>query len=101
MGQLPGRLVEFLPVDGDVQWVAAMRLDELLRLDEHAARPARRVVDPLALPGFQDLHEQLHHTFRSEVLAALATLLKCELPEKVFVDLAHDVPCALAPTVLT
>ena len=44
--QPPGLLDRLLAEDRDVLGVAVVLVDELLGLDEHAARPAARVVDP-------------------------------------------------------
>ncbi len=50
----PGGVVTFLPVDRDVAQTAAVGLDELLRLHEHAARSAAGIIDP-AFVGLQHL----------------------------------------------
>jgi len=53
LGETPGHVVGFLPVDGDI---AAVRLDELLAADEHPARSAAGVVDT-AFVGREHLDE--------------------------------------------
>ena len=58
--QPPGRVVQLLAVHGDVVPAPAMGLHEALGLDEHAARPAARVVDP-ALVGLDHLDQELDH----------------------------------------
>ena len=65
--------------------VAAVTLDEVGRLHEHAAGAARGVVD-LAVEGFEDLHDEPHDRGGSEELAALLALGECELAEEVLVD---------------
>ena len=71
-----------------------MRLDELLALDEHAARAAARVVDP-ALIGCQHLDQHAHDMGRRIELAALLALGAGELRQEIFVDTAKDVAGAI------
>ena len=60
LAETPGGGVGLLAVDGDVGAVAAVLLDELLGLDEHAARTAAGIVDA-ALVGLDHLHQQADH----------------------------------------
>ena len=64
--------------------------DELLRLDEHAARAAAGVVDA-ALVRFNHLDEQLHDRAGRVELASSLALLGGELAEEVLVDAAEHV----------
>jgi hypothetical protein len=67
-----------------------MRLDEALRLDEHAARAAARVVHA-GLERLQHLDQHAHdRACRVELAAALA-LGDRELAEEIFVDAAEYV----------
>jgi len=65
-------------------------LDEVSRLDEHAARAAGGVVD-LAVVGLDDLDDQLDDRGRCEELAALLALGGGELAEEVLVDQPESV----------
>ena len=85
LGQPPGGVVRLLPVDRDVADAAAVRLDELLALHEHAARAAAGVVDAAAI-GRQHLDQHAHHVGRRVELAALLAFGAGELGEEVFVD---------------
>jgi hypothetical protein len=49
--QAPGGGVRLLPVDGDVVGAAAVRLDELLRLDEHAVGAGAGIIDAALVRG--------------------------------------------------
>jgi hypothetical protein len=53
--QPPGVLVQLLAIDRNVERSATVGLDEPLRLYEHAARAAARVVHPAAWLGLKDL----------------------------------------------
>ena len=78
--------------------VAVVRLDELLGLDEHAARPAARVVDAAA-GRLQHLDEHPDDAGGRVELAAALALGAGELLQEVLVDLAQQVAgrcCALA-----
>ena len=90
LGEAPGRVVGLLAVDADVADAAAVRLDELLALDEHAARAAARVVDA-ALVRREHLDEHADDAARRVELAALLALGARELGEEVLVDAAEDV----------
>ena len=94
LGEPPGRVIRFLAVNRDVTYAAAMRLDELLALNEHSARPAARVIDP-ALIGCQHLDEHAHDMGRRVKLAALLALGAGKLRQEVYVDLAKDVAGAV------
>ena len=67
--QPPGGGVGLLAEDGDVGLLAAVRLDELLGLHEHAARAAAGVIDAPVV-GFEHLDEQADDAARGEELAA-------------------------------
>ena len=90
LGEAPGALVGLLAVDGDVVPAAAMREHELLRLDEHAAGPAARVVDPAGV-WLQNLDQESDHDGRRIELAAALALSAGEFLQEVLVDLAEDV----------
>ena len=88
--QPPGGRVGLLPVDGDVAELAAVALDELLALHEHAARAAARVVD-LALVRCQHLDQHLHDRGRRVVLPCPLAFRQGELAQEVLVDLAQHI----------
>lgn len=65
----PSAAVEFLPRQFQIAGIAARFLNVLLRLDQHAARPDRRIVDAHAFLRFNNLHIQSDHSWRREELA--------------------------------
>ena len=69
------------PVGG----VEAEMLDEVARLNEHAARAARRVEHD-AVVGLDHVDEHLHQRGRREELAIVLRALHCELHQEIFVD---------------
>jgi len=89
-GQAAGGGVALLAVDADVAQLAAVGLDELLRLHEHAAGAAARVVDA-ALVGREHGDQAAHHAGRCVELATVLALGAGELGEEVFVHAAQDV----------
>ena len=88
--QPPGGVVRLLAVDADVAHAAAVLGDELLRLHEHAAGAAARIVDPAPVRR-QHRHQQPHDAARGVELAALLALRAGELREEILVDAAQDV----------
>jgi hypothetical protein len=88
--EAPGRRVGFLTVDRHVAELAAVRLDELLGLHEHAAGAAAGVID-LAVVGGEDGDQGLDDRGRRVELAALLALGAGELAEEVFIDLPEHV----------
>ena len=90
LGQPPGGVVGLLAVDGDVAELAAVGLDELLALHEHAARAAAGVVDA-ALVGREHLDQHAHHVRGRVELAAALALGAGEPGEEVLVDAAERV----------
>ena len=95
LGQAPGPLVGLLAVDGDVVAAAAVGEDELLRLDEHAARPAAGVIDP-ARVRLKDFDQDPDDAGRGVELAAALALGAGEHLEEILVDLAEYVAGLLA-----
>ena len=94
LGQPPGGVVRFLAVDADVADFAAVGLDELFRLDEHAAGAAARVIDPALVRG-QHLDQHTDHAAGRVELAALLALGAGELGKEIFIDATQDVPGAV------
>jgi len=90
LGKAPSGVVGLLAVDGDVADLAAVRLDELLTADEHAARAAAGVIDA-AFVWCEHGDEHADDVRRRVELAALLALSARELGEEVLVDLAEDV----------
>ena len=64
--------------------------------EQHAARPAGRVVDRLALLRVEDVHHQPHHAARGVELAGLVVGGVGELLDQVLVGVADDVAGARA-----
>ena len=98
LGQPPGRVVGFLPVDRDVVLRPAavagrMRADEVDGLHEHAGRTAAGIVNPAPV-RLDHLHQQPDHAARGVELAALLALGAGELRQEIFVDAAEHVPRA-------
>ena len=69
---------------------AAVRLDELLALDEHAAGAAAGIIDA-ALVGSEHLDQHADDVRRRIELSALLALGAGELGEEVFVDAPQHV----------
>src|SRR5215469_6184702 len=88
--QAPGRRVGLLSKNREVAEAASVRLDEFLRLDEHAAGAAAGVVDS-ALVWFDHLYQQLDHRLRCIELAAAFSFGAGKLAEEVFIDPAEDI----------
>jgi hypothetical protein len=70
--------------------VAAVRLDELLALHEHAARAAAGV-EHAALGGLDHLDQRAHHRLRGVEVPAQPPLGRGELGEEVLVHAAEEV----------
>ena len=86
LGERDGVLLLLLAVDRQLAGGRlVVALDELGALDEHAARPARRVEDP-AVERLDDLDDQPDDRVRREELAAEPTLGRREVGEEVLVD---------------
>ncbi len=96
--EAPRRRVTLLPEDGDVGAPAAMGLDKLFRLDQHASAAAGRIVDA-ALVGFQHLNENAHDAARRVELTTQPPLGGRELAGEVLVDPPEHVT-SLAPAAL-
>ena len=68
----------------------SVRLDEVGRLDEHAARSASRIEHGAAV-GLDDLDHEADDRARSEELTPALAFGKGELAEEVFVNLPEDI----------
>ena len=91
LGDADGVAVLLLAVEDDLlRRVAALVLDEVAGLHEHAARAAGRV-EHGAVVGLDDVDDGLHERGRREELAVVVRLLDRELGEEVLVDAAEDV----------
>ena len=90
LGEPPGGVVRLLAEDADVGELAAVGLDELLRLHEHAGGAAAGVVHA-TLVGLEHLDQQLHHAARRVELATLLALGARELGKEVLVHAAEHV----------
>ena len=56
LGEPPGGVVDLLPIDRQIERIAAVIFDKFLGLNEHAARSAARVINP-ALIRFQHVNQ--------------------------------------------
>ena len=92
---LPGVGIGLLAEDRDIAAVAAVGLDELEGLREHAARAAAGIVDAFAGFGTQHLDERLDDALRRIVFAALLALVFGELLDAVFVGAPEEVAVLL------
>ena len=79
LGETPGGVIAFLPIDSEVADATAMRLQEAFGLNEHAAGAAAGVINPAFNPfggvgeGFEHLHQHPDHGARCiELSASLA-----------------------------
>ena len=91
LGDADGVAVFLLAVEHDLLGgVAALVLDEVAGLDEHAARAARGI-EHGAVVRLDDVDDGLHDRGRREELAVVVRLLDGELGEEVFVDAPEDV----------
>ena len=96
LGQRDRDFLLLLAVDGQLAGGRlVVALDELGALDEHAARPAGRVVDP-AVERLDDLDDQPDDRVRREELAAEPALARGEVGEEVLVDQPERVAGQLA-----
>src|SRR5262249_29149995 len=87
----PDGLSNFLlAVDRDVCNTFLVVVYKRCRLDEHAARSARRVVDA-SVVRLDDFHDQLDDAGRREELTTLLPFRHGELAEKVFVYLPERI----------
>ena len=83
--------IGFLSVDGDDAAPSAVRFDEFLALDEHAAGAAAAVVDFAIFKRFENGDECLDDTRRRIKFAAAHTFFRGELGDAVFVGPAQQV----------
>jgi hypothetical protein len=86
-----GVAVLLLTVEDDLlRCVAALVLNEVAGLNEHASRTGCRIEDN-AVVGFDDVDDCLHERGRREKLAVVVRLLDGEFGEKVLVDATEDI----------
>ena len=90
VGQTPRGVVGLLPVHADVANLSAVCLHKLFGLNEHAARPTARVINPPLVRG-QHLDEKLHYVSRRIELAAQLALGTGELGKEVFVNATQHI----------
>ena len=81
----PGAAVEFLPGQFEIAGIAADLLHVLLRLDQHAARPAGRIVDRHAFLRLDQLDHEPDDLGRRVELATLLPGTVGEVLDEVFV----------------
>ena len=87
----PGAEVLFLAVQRQIAWIAALSLDVVGALDQHAAGAGGRVAGAHPLAGGEQFDDQLdHHPRRIELAALLAGIVR-ELLDQVFVGPAEEV----------
>ena len=87
----PGVGVGLLSVNAYVVAVAAVVLNELDALHEHAAGTAARVIDAFAFARFEDAHDGFHDACRGIEFAALDAFVACELRDAVFVGATEQI----------
>lgn len=90
VGELPGRRVGLLAVDGDVGRLALVGLDESLGLHEHPTRAASGVIDP-PLERLDHFDQELDDAAGRVELATQFAFSGGELAEEVLVDPPEDV----------
>ena len=83
--------VALLTFQHQVPRVAVVLLDVLRRVDQHPARPRRRVADAHPFLRFQQFHDQPDHLARGVELAALLARVVRELTNQVLVGVAQHV----------
>ena len=88
--QPPRRQVALLPEDREIGQLPLPRRHELLRLDEHPARPAARIEDA-ALERLQHQHQKLDDAPGRVELPALLALRQRELAQEILEDVAQHV----------
>ncbi len=87
----PGVGVGLLSVNTYVVAVAAMVLDKLDALHEHAPGAAARVINAFAFAGLEDAHDGFHDACGGVEFAALDAFVACELRNAVFVGAAEQI----------
>ena len=91
----PGVGVGLLAVNTYVVAVAAMVLDKLDALHEHAAGTAAGVIDAFAFARLEDAHDGFHDACRGVEFTALDAFVACELRDAVFVGAAEQILACL------
>jgi len=89
-----GGVVAFLPVDGDVGFLALMRVDEFLGLREKAARAAAGIIDA-AFGRFDHFDHGVDDGFRRVKFAAALALGPRKFRDKVFVNAPDKIKVGL------
>src|SRR5260370_36237419 len=79
-----------MAIDRKIADAAAVALDDLLALYEHARRSAAGIVNA-ALVRLNHFHQQTDDTARRIELAALLAFRRGELAKEVFIDAAQNV----------
>ena len=87
----PGVGVGFLSIDAYVVAVAAVVLDELDALHEHAAGAAAGVINAFAFTWLEDFDDGLDNACGGVEFAALDAFVTCELRDAVFVGATEQV----------
>lgn len=87
----PGIGVGLLSVNAYIVAVAAMVLDKLDALHEHAAGTAAGVIDALAFARLEDAHDGFHNACGGVEFAALHAFVACELRDAIFVGAAEQI----------
>ena len=91
----PGVGVGLLSVNAYVVAVAAVVLNKLDALHEHAAGTAAGVIDALAFARFEDAHDGFHDTCRGVEFATLDAFVTRELRDAVFVGATEQILACL------
>ena len=91
----PGVRVGLLSVNTYVVAVAAVVLDKLDALHEHAARTAAGVIDALAFARLENFDDGFHDACGGVEFAALDAFVACELRDAIFVGTAEQILACL------
>lgn len=91
----PGVGVGLLSVHAYVVAVAAVVLDKLDALHEHATGTAAGVIDAFAFARLEDAHDGFHNACRGVEFAALDAFVACELRDAIFVGTAKQILACL------
>ncbi len=91
----PGVGVGLLAVNAYVVAVAAVVLDKLDALHEHAAGTAARVIDAFAFARFEDAHYGFHDACGGVEFTALDAFVACELRDAVFIGATEQILACL------
>ena len=94
---LPCRSVILLTIYRYVPYVLLMALHKLCRLYEHTSRTTGRVVYSSAI-WLQDFNNRTHNARRGIELTGVLSLLRCKLPQTVFIHTSEHIQFVVVGT---